>query len=541
MKKINLKLQTKVTIMVTMILFISITLLTSLLIHWTVYNVQKKVEVNILNIARIVANTPSISSALKQKDPHNTIQPYVQRLLKTVEGVELIVVADMDGIRYAHPDPGKIGGHFVGGDDERVLKNGDTYISEAVGTLGKSLRAFAPVYDEEKKQVGFVMVGELTRSIYEAKKQVLITVVASSLASLGFGVTVAFLLARNIKKTLLGLEPEQITSLYIEKKAMLNAIHEGVIAIDANYKITLFNESGLEILNLKEQDASEILGKDIRDILPSSRLVEVLDTGIGEYDQEQLVNGTVIMTNRVPIRNKKRIVGAIATFRDKTMVTRLAEEITGVNQIIQALRANTHEFMNKLHVILGLIQIGEAEEAKKYIMHATEDQQQILSMVMNRVKDPTIAGLLLGKLSRAKELGIKLVIDERTVLEKKVDSIHCDVLITIVGNFIENALEAVNESESQNREVHLRIQEFEDKVEIEVKDTGPGIPEEDIDAVFERGFTTKKGSRGVGLALVKEAVERRTGEIRILSKPGKGTAIMAILPKKVQSQDAVTL
>jgi sensor histidine kinase regulating citrate/malate metabolism len=535
MRRINLKLQTKLTIIVSIILFVAIALLTWMMISWTADNVQKRVEINILNIARIIANTADVSNALKRKDPHNIIQSYVMKLLKTVEGVDLIVIADMKGIRYAHPNPLNIGKCFMGGDDDKVL-TGDTYISEAVGTLGKSLRAFVPIFDKDNKQVGFVMVGKFSRSIYEIKKQAIIKVFILSLFSMTLGILGAFLLAKNIKKTLLGLEPEQISRLYTEKKAMLNAIHEGVIAIDANRKITLFNDSALEILNIRKQDAANLMGRDvhdIRDFISFNWLENVLNTGISVYDQEQNINGTIIMTNRVPIKDGRKIVGAIATFRDKTMVTRLAEEITGVNQIIQALRANTHEFMNKLHVILGLIQIGEPEEAKKYINDVSEAQQQILSAIMNKIKDSTIAGLLLGKLSRAKELDIKIIINEKSRLEKRVDHIKCDVLITILGNFIENAFEAINMSECKKRQVELRIEELDDRIEIEVKDTGIGINREDIPHVFAYGFTTKDGNRGIGLSLVKELIERMKGEIRISSIPEVGTDIIAILPKKV--------
>ncbi|QIB27951.1 2-hydroxycarboxylate transporter family protein [Caloranaerobacter azorensis] len=215
------------------------------------------------------------------------------------------------------------------------------------------------------------------------KKKAVLHLIFLAYTGILAGIIAAFLLANNIKKTLMGLEPNEIIKLYNEKVGMLDAIHEGIIAIDKDCKITLVNDSALDILQIKDKyKPEEIIGKPVTDIFHTSRLPKVLETGIAEYDKEQRINDTIIVTNRVPIKDNGKIVGAIATFRDKTKITRLAEEVTGVKQIVQALRANTHEFLNKLHVILGLLHLGEIEEAKKYIVNITESQQQIISMII---------------------------------------------------------------------------------------------------------------------------------------------------------------
>lgn len=525
------KLQTKITLMAVTIVMVSITLLTSLTIRWTVANVHRKVEANILNLAKLIVTVPQVVTVLERGQSDAKLQHYVETVLRSVRDVELIVIADMQGIRYAHPNPRNIGKRFVGGDEKRVLQTGQSYISEAVGTMGKSRRAFVPVYDPRGRQIGFVMVGELTRSIDEAKRREVGSVLVTALLSLGLGTLGAFWLARHIKKTLLGLEPEAIAKLYTEKNAMLNAIHEGIIAIDSQKRVTLVNQSALQILKIPGTGVS-VIGQKLEDLIPASPLSGVLESGVAEYDREQTIGGTVIVANRVPIKEGAKIVGALATFRDKTIVARLAEEITGVNQIIEAMRANTHEFMNKLHVILGLIRLGEPDEAKDYILKVTQAQQQIVGLVMNKIKDPTIAGLLLGKLSRARELEIRLEIDAATDLGKRNDNITNELLIVIIGNLTENALEAVNVSRSECREVRVRIQEFVGRIEIEVTDTGNGIDPVTQTRIFERGFTTKQGSRGIGLALVREAVERVEGTLELESEEGRGTRIKAVLPRQ---------
>jgi len=534
MEKNTLKLQTKITILITIVVFVSISIILPFITESATDNVQEKVEINIMNVAKIVAKSPVIREALTNKDPDRIIEPYVKTLLASVEQIKFIVVADMDGVRYSHPNPQRVGEKFVGGDQYRVIEEGNTYISEATGTLGKSMRVFTPIYDlENKKQIGFVSVGTLIKSIEMAKQEAIIHLIFLAYTGIFIGGIGAFLLAKNIKNTLMGLEPDEIIKLYNEKIGMLDAIHEGIIAIDEKCRITLINDSALDILQIKNKyKLEEITGKVVTDVFGTSRLPKVLESGIAEYDKEQRMNDTIVVTNRVPIKDNGKIVGAVATFRDKTKVTKLAEELTGVKQIVQALRANTHEFLNKLHVILGLLHIGEIEDAKKYIVNVTESQQQILSMIVKKIKDPTIAGLILGKFSRAKELGIKIKVDEATKLDSRHKNISSNVLVTLIGNILENALEAVSKSNNEPKIVKLRIEEMEDRIEIQVEDSGVGIEAGNLETIFERGFTTKPESEGVGLDLVKKTLEKLNGKIRVSSEPNKGSVFEVILPKE---------
>lgn len=528
-------LQAKITALVAMVVFIPITIIMIFSIHWVTAVVQDKVEMNVMNIAKIAAQSPNVRTALALKDPDKVIQPYISKLLESVdEDIQFIVVADMQGIRYSHPTPARIGERFVGGDHIRVVENGDTYISEATGTLGKSLRAFAPIYNmDDTEQIGFISIGTLNKDIEKAKTSAKNYLIIITLIGLSIGIAGAFLLSQNVKNTLLGLEPDQISKLYNEKSAMLDAIHEGIIAIDDNYKITLVNDSALDILKIKDNyKKNNIVGKDIRNIFPTINLPKVLEIGVAEYDKEQVIQDTIVMVNKVPIKNKGKITGVVATFRDKTNLTKLAEELTGVKQIVEALRANTHEFMNKLHVILGLIKIGDIEEAKNYILNVTDNQQQILSLVVNKIKDPTIAGLMLGKYSRAKELGINIKIDERTELQLKHKNINSNVLVTIIGNLIENALEATSKCNNKEKKVNVKIVETDNKIEIKIEDSGVGIEKSNLKNIFKKGFTTKNKSKGVGLALIKENVEILKGKIHVHSKVNKGSVFTIILPKE---------
>lgn len=532
--KKTIKLQTKITVFIIIVVFVSISVISSFVIVWMTRNIESRAATNVMNVAVMVAQSKEVVSALEINDPNKEISSYVNKQINKLDQIEYITVANMQGIRYSHPNPEMIGKKFLGGDEYRVVKTGEKYISEATGALGKSLRAFVPIFDSEnKKEIGFVSVGTLTNSIDKAKHTTIIYIVIISIGGLAAGVIGAFLLANNIKNTLLGLEPEEIARLYNEKMGIIDAIYEGLIAVDSKGVITLINDSALEILELKHRvNKNDVIGQNIKVILPTSRLATVLETGVCEFDKEQRINNTIIMTNKVPIKNNGRVTGAIATFRNKINVTRMAEELTGVKQIVDALRANNHEFMNKLHVILGLIYIEDLQEAKRYITNITQEQQKLLSSVTSKIKDTTIAALILGKISRAKELGVFLEIDEEANLENKHGNIESRDLVTIIGNLIENALEAVIKCDEKNKHVYVSIEEVDDEIEIEVEDSGVGIGKENISKIFKRGYTTKLGSGGVGMALVKETIENLKGKITIDSEKNKGCKVFVSLCKE---------
>lgn len=522
-------LKSKIILHTINILLLSLTITLSFVIKWAFTNVKTKVEINNMNTAINVANAPFLGDILTQGDPYGTIQDYADRVLVSLEDISMIVVADMDGVRYAHPNKKRLGEYFVGGDERRVIETGESYISEATGTLGHSLRAFVPIYNSKGEQAGFVMVGTLTQGISDDQYLAARKIFIYAIVGLLLGIIGAIKVASDIKKNLLGLEPYEISRLYNEKNAMLQAIQDGIIAIDDKSRITTINDAALRILGIKDEN---VLGKEMKEVFPSNSLERVLATGIEEVEKDRELNGIHIVTNTIPIVYDEKTIGVISTFRDKTEVTRLAEEITGVNQIVEALRANTHEFMNKLHVILGLIQIGEIDEAKKQIVDIRERQQNITSLVMNKIKDPMISALILGKHSRGLELGIDILLDEESSLNKTHGRIHSNVLVTILGNFIENALEAITDDNKNDKKVKIKIVENDKEIRIEVEDSGKGIPEENLNKIFESSFSTKSKGRGIGLFLVKERIESHNGEIEVISKLGQGTKIVALIPKE---------
>lgn len=512
MKK-AMKLRTKITLLIIIVVFISISIIISFAVSWMTGNIENKARTNIMNIAEMVAHSREIVDALEAKDPNRKIGPYVNMQLKNLEQVEYIIVADSEGIRYSHPNPEMIGKKFVGGDEYRVVRKGETYISEATGTLGKSLRAFTPIYDvENKREIGFVSVGTLTHSIETAKHRAILYIILIGLGGLIAGIIGAFLLANNIKNTLLGLEPEEITKLYNEKMGILDAIHEGLVAVDHRGRITLINDSALNILHFENRVTKEnIIGKNVEEVIPSTRLINVLETGKSEFGKEQRINNTIIMTNRVAIMNRGKVVGVIASFRDKTEVTRMAEELTGIKKMAWSLRAQNHEFMNKLHTIAGLIQLEEYEEALQFISNIAKVRNNISNILTENIKDTSVSALLLAKYNKAEECRVKLKIDENSKLTKLPEYMTSEEIVSVVGNLIENSLDEVKNDGTGF--IYIKILENEQFLSIKVKDNGGGIPLEYREKIYEQGFSTKEGQRGHGMYIVKKIIDDFNGTI----------------------------
>ncbi|MBP2651640.1 MAG: histidine kinase [Firmicutes bacterium] len=514
MKK-AMKLQTKLTLLVSTVVFVSISIIIFFVASWIAGNIESKARINIMNVAEMVAHSREIVDALETKDQNRKIGPYINMQLQNVEQVEYITVADMEGIRYSHPNPEMIGGRFRGGDEYRVVQTGETYISEATGTLGKSLRAFVPIYDaENKSEIGFVSVGTLTQSIETAKHTAILYIMLIGFGGLASGILGAFLLANNIKNTLLGLEPEEITKLYNEKMGILDAIHEGLIAVDHKGRITLVNDSALYILQLENRvDKEQIIGQNIEEIIPNTRMIHVLETGESEFEKEQRINNTIIVTNRIPIMNREKVVGAIASFRDKTEVTRMAEELTGVTKMAWSLRAQNHEFMNKLHTIAGLIQLEEYEEALQFISDVAKARSNINHILTGNIKDSSLSALLLAKYNKAEECRVKLKIDENSKLTKLPEYMSPEEIVSVVGNLIENSLDEVKNDGSGL--IYIKIFEDGHFLNINIKDNGGGIPLEHGEKIYEQGFSTKEGQRGHGMYIVKKIIDECNGTIEL--------------------------
>lgn len=480
-----------------------------------------------LSTAVLVAQTPLVVNAFELEDPSTVLQPFANNVREQT-GAEFVVIGNTESIRYSHPEVWKIGKKMVGGDNDRALIDGESYVSKATGSLGPSLRGKSPIVDHEGNIVGIVSVGFMIEDIRTLLFKKLGSIGLFSLLALGLGFIGSIFLARSIRRDMYDLEPYQIAALFRERVATLQAIKEGIIAIDKYKRVTMFNDSARQMLGI----TGEIEGKLITELLPESEMNRVLISGKAERNREFYRNGRVFIVNRQPIIENDSIEGVVASFRDKTEMIQMANTLSDIKRYSDDLRAQNHEFANKLYVLLGYLQLGHYEKAIDLIQQEAGIHEKGNEILFTQIHDPTVQAILVGKLAKASEKKIQFTIDDNSSLEPLPPYIGQAQLISLLGNVIDNAFDAV--LQKGNRDVRFFATDIGHDIVFEVIDSGPGLPK-NVELLFHKGYSNKpegNNKRGFGLAIVKQAVEEMGGMIEVVNRSRGGAIFTIYLPKE---------
>lgn len=523
-----MRLQTRITLMIVIIVILSAGAAMGLTMASLIHSNDRALERNLFAVADAVARLPAVRSELRGPPLNGEIQRRAQDILDSSADIDLIVVCNMRRQRYSHPNPQMIGALLVGNDEGDAI-DGRRYLSVATGTLGKSIRAFVPIMGGDGNgdpQIGFIVVGTLVYRVERARGEMLMSLLVYLVSGLGVGIAGAVVLARRVKGILLGLEPEEIARLYSEHSSLLEALHEGVIAVDRAGKISMANGTAREFLGMAGRDPA---GLDIGAVVPDCRLPDVVATGAALYGMEREMLGRKVIVNHVPIRDKGEIIGAVATFRDRTLAVRLAEELTGAKQLVASLRASSHEFINKLQVLLGLLDLEKYDKAKSYILDAHRRQSAVNRELMSAFRDPVVAGLVLGKSSFCREQGVRFAVTPDSGIGMIADADAVHALVTVIGNLVDNAAESARDRPGGGGEVEFTLAREDGRIVVSVRDNGAGVCPAMRDRLFRRGCSGKGAGRGMGLFLVRRELEAVGGTISFESDSG-GTVFRAEIP-----------
>jgi len=500
-----MKLRTEIALFVVVILIFSVGSITCLSYFQMKDIFNDQLETRLFNIADYTAEDSQVKDALAENNNNRELilNEHIEKIrLKT--NVDFIVVFDMNRIRLTHPNEENIGLKFVGGDETRALLNGEEYISEAKGTLGISIRAFVPVF-KDGKQIGAVCVGSTVNEINKETNKKIGQFLPLIVIGFIVGIYCAFVLSTIIKDEILGLEPKEITLMFKEKDAILENVKEGIITLNEKGNLIQYNKEAARILRLTEQD----IKRNINEFFVKNDAFELLETNNCTENLEVKIRpGVTILCKYNVLKNdKNQIIGQVVNFRDLTEIKEMAEELTGIKKMAWSLRAQNHEFMNKLHTISGLIQLEEYDEAIKYISKTAKRNE----ITTSKIRNASIEALLLAKYYKAEELRVKLEIDSQSALNKLPKLLSEEDLGSLIGNLIENSFDAVNVNGTGK--VFFKLSQNEENLIVEIKDNGPGIPMELREKIYEPRFTTKSGQRGYGMNIVKNIVDNANGEI----------------------------
>jgi two-component system CitB family sensor kinase len=493
-------------------------------------HLDREYEYRAVGIARTVAATPEIARAVAAGDRSGVVQRRAEAVRRTT-GVAFVVVADRRGIRYSHPRPENIG-RRVSTDPSGTLA-GRTVLAVETGTLGRSARARVPLRARDGTIVGIVNVGVLTSTIREDLLAAVPVIALYLVVALAIGLLASLLLARRLKRQTFGLDLGEIAALLQEREAMLFGIREGVVAVDPGGRLQVVNWEAHRLLDLP----ADAVGQPATEAVGNSRLGDLLAGRLSGEDLLLVHGERVLLANRMPVRRDGRDLGAVVTLRDRTELEALARELDSVRDLTDALRAQAHEFSNRLHTISGLLQLGHHDEAIGFVKEITRADAELQHLLGERIADPRAAALLLAKSAVATERGVVLRLAPDVHLDGELTD--APAVLSVLGNLIDNALDAAREGEPRPPWVEVGLTGGEDgSLRILVADSGPGVPPAMREKIFEPGYTTKPapaiGDRGVGLSLVRRMLERRGGSLRVGEDAAAGALFEVRLPEAVR-------
>ncbi|MGN6605548.1 MAG: ATP-binding protein [Jatrophihabitans sp.] len=468
------------------------------------HELDTEYEQRALAVAASTAAMPQIVAALEHRDPAG-VQALAERI-RQQSHASYVVVIDPTGVRYSHPRPGLIGQRIS---EPVVALDGHDHVGTDPGNLGRSANGRAPVFGTDGRVVGEVSAGVPESSVAAAASHQLVGLAAYLAIVLAAGLLIALLLARRIKRQTYGLELDQFAELLHEREATLHGIREGVLAVDRRGVLTLLNDQAHQLLGTSAADVR----RPARDVLGGSDLRRLLPASPEAPDITDLVT---VHGSRLLVGSRRRVgdLGHVITLRDRTELDHALRELDETRTLIDALRAQQHEFSNRMHVLSGLLDLGRADEAAGF---AREVDETSATSIDSRLGDVRLVALLLAKTTVARERAVSLevVCDEAVGIAEQ----DGQALVSIVGNLVDNAIEAVGAGGT----VAVRFSPCDDHLVIEVSDDGPGVPSGAEEAIFAGGWSTKDCAdrpRGIGLALVRRLVAGLHGSVEVV--PGRG-------------------
>lgn len=483
-------------------------------------------EQRALAVATSLAEVPAVRRDLLAGDPHEHLPALAQRVTRHAH-VTYVVIADRQGIRYSHPDPEKIGKR-VSTPFDPVL-HGHDWVGVQTGTLGRSARGKAPIFGPDGRVIGEVSVGILESQVSQELIRLLPTLAFYLGVAVLLGGAASLLLAARMKRHTFGLELNEITDLLQEREAMLHAVREGVVALAPDGRVRLVNDEARSLLGLR----GDVVGQSVAALLPSGRLRDIISGNLVTREDATVVAGErVLVLNRMPVRLGDRDLGAVVTMRDRTEPEELLRQLDAAASLTATLRAQNHEFTNRLHTLLGLLELEQYDDATEFLVTLSGEHGGVIEQVTDRIRDPVLAALLIAKVSVAAERHVSLQLaPESSVVGKVAEPVDA---VTVVGNLIDNAVDAAAGAPPPEPSpgapsvseplVVVDLRQRGSTLAVTVTDSGPGVAPDLRDAIFTDGFSTKTSAsgarRGTGLALVQQAISRRRGTLQVGSGPG---------------------
>ncbi|MGW6535610.1 sensor histidine kinase [Streptomyces sp. NPDC055051] len=483
--------------------------------------------------ATAVAGSPSVVAAARSADPSASLQPYAEELRRRAD-VAFVVIMAPDGIRWTHPEPEQIGRHYLG-HIEPALR-GETLSETHLGILGPSVRTITPVLSDGRV-VALVSAGiTIERISAQVREQVAALLGMAGLA-LALGGAGTYVVNARLRRHTHGMNAAELSRMHDYHEAALHAVREGLVMLDGRRRIALINDGARELLGLDEG----VVGRPAAELGLPAPLTGALLSSEPRVDETHLTDERVLVVNTRPVVGGERR-GTVVTLRDRTELQSLSGELDSQRGFTEALRSQAHEAANRLHTVVSLIELGRVAEAVEFATAELELAQALTDRVVDAVGEPVLAALLLGKAAQANERGVELVLTEDSRIDDGLlpPALEPRDLVTVLGNLLDNAVEAAGGAPHARVTVTVAARTGDGELLLRVDDSGPGVHPADRDAVLGRGWSTRGPGRGLGLALVRQAVTRASGTLTLDEAPGGGArfTVRVPLPRRAEGAGA---
>ena len=492
---------------------------------------KNTIDAHISSVASYIASMERVVNMLESGYPDPEAEEELDSLHENFSDLNVIAVYDKDGLRFYHTNRRESGESLVGGEEEAILAGSPPYITTGFGTQGTQRRAFHAVTGHDGSIIGFVMTSVFTTYVADQMAAVVPPYFITMIFMLAGSVLLSHGIVHLLRSSLMGHHPQELLKLYLQQDTVLNAMEEGIIASDRNGLVIFANQAAGNLF----PEGTKITGVPISCLFPASLAASVIKTGSPVTNRSCQLSDHPLIYSELPIGTAPGIQGVLTIFNDRSEIESLSDELSGARSMLDTLRAFNHEFLNKLHVILGYLQTGQTDQAITFIINSNLVSSQAIRQTADCLRVNQICALVVGKMMHAAELGILLTVTPNSRCMNKDMILPMESYITIIGNLLENAIEELASASREIREITLGIYLSEDCTIITCEDTGRGIPKELIPDIFELGVSSKGENRGTGLYLIHKITELYHGEIVIETEENEGTCLTVTFAEKKEN------
>jgi two-component system, CitB family, sensor kinase len=524
--RIDLRLATQVLLVQLVVVTLALIVAFALVAVYNRHRLAVQYGIQAIDIARVVASAPTVVDNISRYDAASPapvpgfvdelatgpIQSVVSRIQQRTH-VQFVVVANTHSVRLAAPERDLLG-QQVAGDFTQALAGREQTAREST-ILGGVIVARVPVQEPGGRVVGIVSVGISTKAFDDEFATNLRVLAAMGGLLLLVGVVGSVVLARRWRGLTLGLRPAEITELVRSQTAVLQGIGEGVLAVDTSWNVTFVNDEAGRLLDIDNETR-----RHVDEIGLTPRVLDVFKAADSTPALANVGDRIVVVSAR-PVVREGRALGTVLVVRDRTDVESLTRQLDAVQVMSTVLRAQRHEFANRLHLLSGLLHSGHVDEGLQYLEELLGSGPLGTALPgIDSIRDAYLQAFLAAKAAAAREAGVTLTIGENTWVAGRL-VLPVDVT-TVLGNLLDNAIDAARSSNNVPREVEVELLQDDSTLHVTVADSGDGVAPEFVDELFTEGSTTKPdsgipGGRGIGLALSRQISRNLGGDLWLAS------------------------